>query len=184
MAQPFLIVGLGNPGRAHAGTLHNMGRDVAERLATKRNAPFAEINKAMLARIDEGYIMIPNTFMNLSGQAVGPFIQRKGISPQQVLVLVDDLYIVMGKIRIRATGACAGHNGLRSIEEALGTRDYPRVRIGIGPDPGGEFRTDYVLSRPKPEAMGDIFSGKELAVVATETILSKGLEEAMRIFNG
>lgn len=180
----WLIVGLGNPGRAYAGTLHNMGRDVAEQLAAKRKVSFVEKDQAMLARIDEGYIMLPNTFMNLSGEAVAPFARQKGLPAAQVLVLVDDLYVVKGRIRVREKGTSAGHNGLKSIEETLGTTEYPRVRIGIGPDPGGEFRTDYVLSRPRPEVMGDLFSGKALGLLATETILEKGIAEAVKIFNG
>lgn len=183
MPEPWIVVGLGNPGRAHEGTLHNLGRDVAERLAVKRKVNFAEVAKARVARIDEGYILVPETFMNLSGEAVGPFARKKGIPPARILALVDDVYLATGRVRIRARGTDAGHNGLKSIDAALGTNAYPRVRIGIGPDPGGEFRADYVLSRPRPEVMGEVFSGKELALVATEAVLERGVEEAMNLFN-
>jgi PTH1 family peptidyl-tRNA hydrolase len=127
--------------------------------------------------------MIPETFMNLSGRAVAPFARRKGIAVDRILVLVDDLYLMTGKIRIRPSGSSAGHNGLRSIEESLGSNEYPRIRIGIGPDPGGDYRTRYVLSRPRPEVLGDYLKGQETALGAAELVMEKGVATAMNVFN-
>lgn len=127
--------------------------------------------------------MLPETFMNLSGQAVAPFARKKGIPAERVLVVVDDVYIMTGKVRVRASGSAAGHNGLRSIEETLGTTEYPRIRVGVGPDPGGEHRAHYVLSRPRPEFLGDFVRGKEAALAAVETVLGRGLNAALELFH-
>lgn len=175
MPDSWLVVGLGNPGRAYQGTLHNAGREVVERLLSKRGLVARETDGARIAALDEGWAMMPETYMNLSGQAVAPFARRKGIPASRVLVLVDDVYLMTGTVRVRASGSPAGHNGLKSIQEFLGTAEYPRVRIGVGPDPGGERRADYVLSRPVPEFAGAFLTGKEAALVAVETILARGL---------
>ncbi|MEK8022605.1 MAG: aminoacyl-tRNA hydrolase [Candidatus Hydrogenedentota bacterium] len=180
----LLVVGLGNPGRAYAGTYHNAGREVVERFAEKNGIAWSETSKAFVASFDKGWLILPNTYMNCSGEAVGPLSRRKGIPPEQVLVVVDDLYIPAGSVRIRSEGGAAGHNGLKSIEEALGTTAYPRIRIGIGPDPGGEARTQYVLSRPRPETMADLFEGKEAALAALEAVLTHGVSEAQKMFHG
>jgi peptidyl-tRNA hydrolase, PTH1 family len=179
----WLVVGLGNPGRGYEGTYHNAGREVVLRLASKRGVVFREKDDARVSEIDEGWLMLPETYMNLSGEAAAPFAQKKGIEPKHVVAVVDDLHIPAGTIRVRAGGSAAGHNGLRSLEAALGTEEYPRLRIGIGPDPGGAFRTRYVLARPRPEVLGDYIRGQETALVALETILARGVEDAMRIFN-
>ncbi len=182
MASAWLVVGLGNPGRAYQGTLHNAGREVVERLLSKRSLAPRAIDNAIVTAIDEGWAMLPETFMNLSGEAVGPFARRKGIEPGRVLVLVDDVYLMTGRVRVRESGSPAGHNGLKSIEQVLGTNAYPRIRIGVGPDPGGEHRSDYVLSRPRPEFAGDFMKGKEAALAALETVLARGLPAAMELF--
>lgn len=183
MPDGYLVVGLGNPGRAYAGTFHNAGREVVERYAEKHGIAWSETSKAFVARFDRGWLMLPNTFMNLSGEAVGPFARRKGYLPSQILAVVDDLYIETGQVRIRVSGSAAGHNGLKSIEEALGTNAYPRIRIGIGPDPGGEERTNYVLSRPRPEVLAELFQGKETALSALEAVLDHDIEKAQRMFH-
>lgn len=180
----WLVVGLGNPGRGYDGTFHNAGRDVVTRLASKRGVVFREKDDARVAEITEGWLMLPETYMNLSGEAAAPFARKKGIEPAFVLAVVDDLHIPTGAVRIRPGGSSAGHNGLKSLAATLGTEEFPRLRIGIGPDPGGEFRTRYVLARPRPEALGDYIRGQETAVVALEAILERGVDETMRIFNG
>jgi len=179
----FLVVGLGNPGKGYEGTLHNAGREVAIEYAKKCGLDFKERANALVANGDDAIVVLPNTFMNNSGIAVWPIMNRKAIPLEKLIVLVDDTYIEMGKIRIKPNGSCGGHNGLLSIEESLGNRDWARIRIGVGPDPGGTFRSDYVLSRPRPEVIPLFAQGKELARFALETILDKSLEEAMTIFN-
>lgn len=183
MAGQFLVVGLGNPGAKYRGTYHNAGREVAERFAARQKAEFRARDQALVASFDQGWIMLPETFMNLSGQAVQPFARQKGIDPDRILVLVDDVYLLAGTIRIRRGGSDAGHNGLKSIAECLGTIEYPRIRIGIGPDPGGEFRTGYVLSRPRPEVAGDYLEGQERALMAVEMVMARGLDAAMDTCN-
>ncbi len=180
---PLLVVGLGNPGRGYDGTYHNAGREVVAAFAKKRRLSFREGSNAWIASFDRGLLVLPNTYMNLSGQAVGPLARRKGIPPEQVIVVVDDTYIPAGTVRIRPSGSCAGHNGLISVEEALGSPDYPRIRVGAGPDPGGEYRADYVLSRPRPETLADFVKGKELALEALDTLIESGIKEAMNTFN-
>lgn len=183
MPTPWLVVGLGNPGRAYQGTLHNAGREVVERLLSKRSLAPRAIDNAWVTAIEEGWAMLPETFMNLSGEAVGPFARRKGIDREHVLVIVDDVYLMTGRVRVRDGGSAAGHNGLKSIEQALGSASYPRIRIGVGPDPGGERRSDFVLSRPRPEFAGDFMKGKEAALAALETVLARGVAAAKELFH-
>jgi len=110
-------------------------------------------------------------------------MKKKEIPLEKLIVLVDDTYLEMGKIKIKPSGASAGHNGLLSIEKELGSREWTRIRIGVGPDPGGKYRTDYVLSKPRPELIQFYEKGKELALAALEMILTEGVERAMTVFN-
>jgi PTH1 family peptidyl-tRNA hydrolase len=179
------VVGLGNPGSAYRGTFHNAGREVAELLARKRRAPLRRDArcKAQVAEIREGFILLPENYMNLSGAAVHAFAEAGGLGADSLLVLVDDVYLDLGVVRIRKGGASGGHNGLKSVEESMGTDAYDRVRIGVGPDPGGALRSEYVLSRPRPEIEAAFFEGKARALAALETTLEKGVDHAMNVFN-
>ena len=147
-----MIVGLGNPGKDYAGTRHNVGRMIVESLAgryatalnrTKFNSHLGEI------RIDGQKVLLlaPNTFMNLSGRAVMAAIAYFGIDPQETLVICDDMDLPVGKLRLRAQGGAGGHNGLASIQQALGAQDYNRLRVGIGRPRPDKEAANYVLDR-------------------------------------
>jgi len=121
--------------------------------------------------------------MNLSGRAVGPRARFRKIPPERVLVLVDDVAILPGRLRLRPGGSAGGHHGLLSVQEALGSPDYPRLRIGVGPDPGGETRAEYVLDRPGGEEAGLIEAAIEASVDAVLDAVDRGVETAMDRWN-
>ena len=185
-----LVVGLGNPGREYERTRHNIGFEVVDELAARIGAEFRRSLRfaAHLAdgRVAADAILIakPTTYMNASGVAVGALAGRKGIQPVDVLVVVDDVDIELGRLRIRAKGSAGGHNGLKSVIAALGTDEFVRVRVGVGrPDGGGEM-VDHVLSRFLPgekELAGQMV---KRAADAVETWWRDGLVKAMNSFNG
>jgi PTH1 family peptidyl-tRNA hydrolase len=159
-----LIVGLGNPGPKYARTRHNFGFLLADRLVAHWSGqPGTSCEsrggrvKAELWEISEDYgarrwiVVKPQTFMNLSGQAVGDLCRKHGIPPERVLVLHDELDLPLGTARLKFSGGLAGHNGLKSVAAHLGTRDFARLRLGIGRPDGPEAMADYVL-RPFPPA--------------------------------
>ncbi|NNF41671.1 MAG: aminoacyl-tRNA hydrolase [Phycisphaerales bacterium] len=184
-----LIVGLGNPGAEYADTRHNVGFDVLDRLA-RRWAP-GEVARSKFhgavidGRIDSERVMLlkPLTFMNRSGTAVAEATRFYKVDPaEDVLVIVDDVALPCGTIRIRAGGSAGGHNGLADIEMRLGTSQYTRLRIGIDP-PGRVPQKDYVLGRFRPEQRDMIEPALEDAVHASETWAKSGTTEAMNRFN-
>lgn len=148
----FLIVGLGNPGRKYEESHHNAGfmalDDLAARLgASVTRAKFDALTGMAVLAGKKVLLMKPQTFMNLSGKAVGAAASFYKLQPQQVLVLVDDIALAPGKLRIRPSGSAGGHNGIKSIIGALGTQDFPRIRIGVGERRGGEADlADFVLA--------------------------------------
>ncbi len=165
-----LVVGLGNPGRRYRGTRHNVGFEWVDRVASHLGAKWkshprfrAELAEWTVA--EHGlWAMKPQTLMNRSGQAVGPFARSKGLAPESLLVVHDDLDLDPGAIRLKVGGGHGGHNGLRDLVDELDSREFLRLRIGIG-HPGDRSQvTPYVLSRPSPE---------ERAVL--ETAMDRGL---------
>ena len=148
----FLIVGLGNPGRKYEESHHNAGfmalDDLAARLgASVTRAKFDALTGMAVLAGKKVLLMKPQTFMNLSGKAVGAAASFYKLQPQQVLVLYDDIALAPGKLRIRPSGSAGGHNGIKSIIGALGTQDFPRIRIGVGERRGGEADlADFVLA--------------------------------------
>ena len=148
----FLIVGLGNPGRKYEESHHNAGflalDDLAARLgASVTRAKFDALTGTAVLAGKKVLLMKPQTFMNLSGKAVGAAASFYKLQPQQVLVLYDDIALAPGKLRIRPSGSAGGHNGIKSIIGALGTQDFPRIRIGVGERRGGEAElADFVLA--------------------------------------
>src|SRR5579883_1801662 len=149
-----VVVGLGNPGKQYAGTRHNVGFDVVDYLAGAPGVgPFRSQFQALVAEGTEGgekvlYVK-PETFMNLSGRAVRQLVDFYKLPAEHLLVVSDDFNLPLGKLRARAKGSHGGQNGLRNIQEQLGTDAYPRLRIGVG-QPGPGEAVDYVLSRFKP----------------------------------
>ncbi|MFV0308560.1 MAG: aminoacyl-tRNA hydrolase [Desertimonas sp.] len=191
----WLIVGLGNPGKEYARTRHNVGQDVVEELARRRgdtlkggrdNALVAESRVPGPAGDERVVLAFPLTFMNDSGRAVRALARRYGIEePERIVVVHDELDLPPATVRVKVGGGLAGHNGLRSITQHLGTQDYLRVRIGVGKPPGGKDRgADHVLSRlpARQRELFDVAIGE--AADAAEMIVVDGADAAMRAVNG
>ncbi len=183
----WLIVGLGNPGAEYAGTRHNVGFEVIERLAQRHAIPVRRrtLRSVLGDGIIEGQKVIlarPMTYMNLSGEAVGAIARMYRIAPANVIAVVDDIALPVGALRLRLKGSSGGHNGLESIERHLHTQEYPRIRIGVGgARPGG--MVDHVLGRFRREERESILDAIDRAADAVEAALRDGFEKAMNAFN-
>ena len=151
----YLIVGLGNIGEEYENTRHNIGFTILDALARASNISFSDKRYGAVAEMKyAGKVLIllkPNTFMNLSGSSVQYWMQKEKIELDKVLILVDDLALPVGKLRLRLKGSDAGHNGLKSIHQILGSQDYVRLRFGIGSDFQRGRQVDYVLGQWTPE---------------------------------
>ncbi|MEB3284668.1 MAG: aminoacyl-tRNA hydrolase [Candidatus Sericytochromatia bacterium] len=186
-----LIVGLGNPGSQYAETRHNVGWLVLEALASALGAPSFRSEKKFRAELSEAKVgaerillVKPQTFMNLSGEAVGALVHFAKLAPQDVIVLYDDLSIPLGSVRIRADGSAGGHNGIKSLISHLKTQQFPRVRIGIGPQPVGMKSEQFVLARWTPTERATLPWAVDMARDASLSVLEAGLPAAMTRFNG
>jgi PTH1 family peptidyl-tRNA hydrolase len=182
-----VIVGLGNPGPKYSGTRHNVGFEVVDYLAAGPGcSPFREKFEALAAEMKEGeesvLLLKPLTFMNLSGRAVRAAIDFYKVPVEQLLVICDDLALPMGKLRIRMKGSHGGQNGLRNIQEQLGTDAYTRLRIGVG---APEFDAiDHVLSRFKPGERAAVEAAIANAAHAALLWVRQGPAAAMNRYNG
>jgi PTH1 family peptidyl-tRNA hydrolase len=181
------IVGLGNPGLRYAGTRHNAGFWVVDRLAMDAGLlwrPFDDSFEAGGRLGDKQVILLkPQTYVNRSGQAVLRCLDRHRLSPEEMLVVVDDVDLPVSRLRIRRFGGAGGHRGLASIEEAIASRDYPRLRIGVGRAEEGEDLADYVL-RPLDSDENDRFAAiVERGVEAVREAVIADLDAAMNRFN-
>jgi PTH1 family peptidyl-tRNA hydrolase len=182
-----LIVGLGNPGPEYSDTRHNVGFWVADELAARHKVKFRESAKwrartARIAAPDHDVLLAePTTFMNLSGWAVRELAAFYKIGWSDVLVLVDDADLPLGKLRIRMSGSAGGHNGLKSIIQELGTQEFPRLRIGVGRQPG-ELK-NHVLGRFGTEEREPIENAVRKAADAAEMFVTDGILKAMNTFN-
>jgi len=187
-----LLVGLGNPGRYYADTRHNVGWWVLDHLADVwRFDGWRKNLKGELARGSVGEhdvrLLKPMTYMNLSGQALTPYLRQEGfVVATDLLVVVDDVALPVGRYRLRAQGSAGGHNGLKSIEAALGSAAYARLRVGVGP-PADRTRnatlSDYVLDRMGREEQKVVTALLPDLTLAIETWLTDGIEPAMNRFN-
>lgn len=183
----FLIVGLGNPGEAYERTRHNVGFMLVDRLSGAHNIDFSVGSATAVAGrgVIKGVpvaLVKPQTFMNLSGQAVGEYVSRLGVGPERVLVAYDDVDLPLGRIRVRRGGGSGGHRGMESVAVHLGSTDFPRIRLGIGRPEAGEV-SEYVLSPFDLENTGILDEMLARGVEAVEAILIKGVEFAMNRFN-
>jgi PTH1 family peptidyl-tRNA hydrolase len=186
-----VVIGLGNPGRDYERTRHNAGFMVIDRLVARHAMPIgaparARFNAAVVEAPIAGQPCLlakPTTFMNRSGQAVGEIVRFYKLSLADVLVVVDEVYLPAGTIRIRPGGGTAGHNGLEDIQRALGADDYPRVRIGVGPKPPFIDQADYVLGRFGEEEWAKVAPTIDKAADAAELFIARGLDAAMNKFN-
>lgn len=179
-------MGLGNPGPQYAGTRHNVGFDVVETLGKKHK--IALRTHRFQAQFGAGQIdgrsvvlVKPLTFMNLSGRAVGTLAKHFRLGPESILVVADDLDMDVGRVRMKPKGSSGGHNGHKSIIQALGSDEYPRLKIGIGKT--GDT-VDHVLNKFKPDERADIDRAVAKSVEACEAWLSDGLDTAMNRTNG
>lgn len=185
----YLLVGLGNPGREYKDTRHNFGFMLIDRIAVRLNARGMKVQSkaiVMNAQYEERKLILakPQTYMNLSGQSVQGLIHFYKLPLTNVMILSDDLDLPFGTIRIRASGGPGGQRGLSSILERLGTKDVPRLRLGIGRPPGRMDPSNYVLqnfSRDDLQAISEIL---DRAADATLEFVQNGLNSAMNKFNG
>jgi PTH1 family peptidyl-tRNA hydrolase len=182
-----LVVGLGNPGRRYASHRHNVGFQCLDRLARAWGLSFSRRkHKALLAEGGIAGLKVilakPQTFMNLSGEAVGRLARFYKVPPESILVIYDDLDLPVGKIRLRPEGGSGGHKGMKSIIEHLGSDAFPRLRVGIGRPTHGD-PVDYVLSDFAPDERMAIEDAYERAVSAVELWLAEGIEAAMNRYN-
>jgi len=187
--QTFLLIGLGNPGREYKDTRHNFGFMLIDRIAVRLNARGMKVqSKAIVMNTthDDRKLILakPQTFMNLSGQSVQGLAHFYKVSFANMMILSDDLDIPFGAIRIRASGGPGGQRGLSSILEKLGTKDVPRLRLGIGRPPGRMDPAAYVLqnfSRDEMQTLSEVLDHGAEAVLA---FVTHGLNKAMNEFNG
>jgi PTH1 family peptidyl-tRNA hydrolase len=182
---PLLIVGLGNPGREYAGTRHNVGFEVLDRLASAAGLDFKAERKwkAEVCRTTTGpFLLKPQTYMNLSGKAAALAAHFYKIDPSEILVVYDDISLPLGQLRFRMNGGPGGHNGIKSLIADLGSSEFPRLKIGIG-GVAGEKLTGHVLGRFREEERKSAEKALATAVDAVQFALSQGVSKAANKFN-
>ncbi len=183
----FLIVGLGNIGMEYDATRHNIGFDVADTFVLKNGGTFTLDRHAYVAEVrwkGKTFVVIkPTTFMNLSGKAVKYWLDKEKIPVENMLVIVDDLALPVGTLRLRASGSDAGHNGLKNIQLVLTNDKYPRLRFGIGSDFPKGRQVEFVLGKWKPSEMQSVKEMILKSIDAIEAFASQGLGKAMTEFN-
>ncbi len=183
----FLIVGLGNIGFEYEHTRHNIGFDILDQFVKKHNTEFVTDRLAFRAEVSlKGKKIIcikPTTYMNLSGRAVKYWMDQENIPVARILILVDELAVPINKIKIKPSGSDGGHNGLKSIQELLGTTQYPRLRFGIGNDFPRGRQVDYVLGKWSKEQEIIIVQKIDRSVTAIEEFVLMGLERTMAAVN-
>ncbi|MED5813809.1 aminoacyl-tRNA hydrolase [Mycolicibacterium sp. 050232] len=184
MAEPLLVVGLGNPGPAYAKTRHNVGFMVADVLAARIGSAF-KVHKKSGAEVVTGQLAgapvilaKPRCYMNESGRQVGPLAKFYSVPAARIVVIHDELDIDFGRIRLKVGGGEGGHNGLRSVASALGSKDFQRVRIGVGRPPGRKDPAAFVLESFNAAERAELPTICEQAADATELLIAQGLEPA------
>ena len=171
----YLIVGLGNPESDYAKTRHNMGFNVINKLASKYENAIIEGQKVILVK--------PQTFMNVSGEAVIEFVNFYKIELDKIIIIYDDMDIEPGKIRIRKSGSPGSHNGMKSVVHFLNSENFPRIRVGIGKPKEDENVIEYVIGSIPEEEEKDLEIGVNLAKEAVIELLRNGIDSAMNRFN-
>lgn len=183
----YLIVGLGNIGEEYRNTRHNIGFKVLDALAEASNISFSTERYGDVARMrlknKQLVLLKPSTYMNLSGNAVKYWKEKEGLDTNHILVVVDDLALPFGAIRLKPSGSDAGHNGLKNIAEMLGTQSYPRLRFGIGNDFPRGGQIDYVLGSFTLDQRQQLPTRIEVAIDAIKAFCLSGMQFAMCNFN-
>lgn len=183
----FLIVGLGNVGDEYAHTRHNVGFDVVMTFVQKHGGTLRQDRLAYVAELKwKGKVFVcicPTTYMNLSGKAVKYWMDKEKIELQNILVVVDDVALPLEKIRIRAGGSDGGHNGLRSLQESLGTTSYPKLRFGIGNSYPKGAQVDFVLGKWAKEEEPLVKKKIETSVEVIESFAAAGITNTMNKYN-
>ena len=185
----WLVVFLGNPGLRYEGTRHNAGFMTADALARKKNISINRSRfQALTASCPIGdttvLLMKPQTYMNLSGEAVGQAARFYKIPADHVLVVSDDITLPIGAMRIRTKGSAGGHNGLKNIISVLGTEEFPRIRLGVGSPPHPDYDTvDWVLSVFRDQDAVDMAEAASRAADAVECFITQGPEKAMNLYS-
>lgn len=182
------IIGLGNPGRKYNETRHNIGFKVIDELLKRHNAKLDETKfngRFALERIGEERVIFlkPETYMNLSGESIRPLMDFYQIDLADIVVIYDDLDLVPGRIRLREKGGHGGHNGIRSTIDHLGTKEFKRIRLGVGRPPGQMSVVDYVLGRFQKNEIDDVTESIQQAADAVEAWLDKPFVDVMNTFN-
>lgn len=183
-----LIAGLGNPGARYAGTRHNIGFMVAEELAVRSGISLKKHGYQGVFGVgrvagEEVTILLPQTFMNLSGVSVASACKSLGIGPADLIVVHDDIDLPFGALKLRTGGGHGGHNGIRSICGVLGSGEFIRVKVGIGRPPAGGDVAGYVLSPFAAAERSRLEAVVANAAAAVETLLARGVQQAMNEFN-
>lgn len=183
----FLIVGLGNMGGEYDGTRHNIGFDVVDALSSEFDVRFKNDTLGDICsfktRGKQIYMLKPSTFMNLSGKAVNYWVQKLKISKEHMLIVVDDLHLDFGTIRLKPKGSHAGHNGLKDIERYVGNNQYNRLRVGIGNNFRPGRQSDYVLGRWEDKEAVDIPDVLSRAKEMVKSYIAHGVKNTMNNFN-
>lgn len=183
----YLITGLGNIGSEYMGTRHNIGFRVVNALAEEAGASYTEERYGAVARMRvkncELILLKPNTFMNLSGNAIRYWLQKENIPVENLLVVVDDLALPFGTLRLKPKGSDAGHNGLKNIQQVLATQEYCRLRFGIGSDFSRGGQIDYVLSKFPPEELSLMPDKMKRAIEIVKSFCLAGIQNTMNQYN-
>jgi peptidyl-tRNA hydrolase, PTH1 family len=183
----FLIVGLGNVGDEYAHTRHNIGFDVVAAFVSKHGGNFRTDRLAFVSEVKwkgKKFVCIcPTTFMNLSGKAVKYWMDKEKIGTENLLVIVDEVALPLNKLRVRPAGSDGGHNGLKSIHEAIGTTEYPRLRFGIGNNYPRGMQSEFVLGKWSREEEPLVKLKIDKAVEAVELFATTGITSAMNLIN-
>ena len=184
-----LVVGLGNPGTEYAGTRHNAGFEVIDLLLKKFSGRMEEVHGCSSHYWKGNYagslllLQKPETFMNLSGNAVAPLLAKHGLGAENLLVISDDVSLPLGKLRVRTKGSAGGHNGLSDIEAALGTQAYCRLRVGVGSNFSRGHQIDYVLGKFDGDDAARMDEAVKQAAELVRCFATQGPDRAMNMFN-
>lgn len=184
----LVIVGLGNPGEEYASSRHNVGFWCVDRIAEEHSISLSRRNRSALLGegVIEGHSVAlakPRTFVNRSGEAITYLLARFRVSPNELLVIYDDIALPLGKIRLRPEGSAGGHNGVKSITQAIGTQDFPRLRVGVGAPPPGSDQIGYVLGSIPDDDMEIANAAVDRVAQAVASVLTEGIDTTMNRFN-